>query len=278
MTRQFRSDDGLTLAYDDTGTGHPLLCLAGLTRNMEDFAPVAERFAGCARVIRLDSRGRGRSDHDPDWRNYTIVREGQDALALLDHLGIASASILGTSRGGLIAMWLAVAHPERVRGIILNDIGPVIEPDGLAAIMDYLGRRPAYATIAEAARALPAAMAPGFRNVPAETWRAHAERLWTETPEGLEIRYDAHLRDAVLEQSATGSLPDPWTLFDGLGDIPLGLVRGANSDLLSAATAAEMRRRRPDMLFAEIPDRGHVPFLDEPEAVRLIETYLERAA
>ena len=278
MTARFTAEGGLTLAYDDTGEGHPLLCLAGLTRSMDDFAPVVERFAGRARVIRLDSRGRGRSDHDPDWQNYNIIREGHDALALLDHLGIASASVLGTSRGGLIALSLGVGHRERLRGIILNDIGPVIEPRGLAMIMDYLGRRPAYATIEEAARALPEAMAPRFRNVPAETWRAHAERLWTQTPEGLEIRYDANLRKAVLEQSATGALPDLWTLFDGLGDMPLGLIRGANSDVLSAETAAEMRRRRPDMLFAEVPDRGHVPFLDEPEAVRLIETYLERAA
>lgn len=276
MIQHFDAPDGLRLAYADEGAGHPILCLAGLTRNMRDFEPVVERFAGRARIIRMDLRGRGASAFDPDHGNYNPVVEGRDALALLDHLGLARVTILGTSRGGLIALGLGNSHAHRLHGVILNDIGPVIDARGLAVIMGYLGSRPGYASYEDAADRLPGAMAPRFANVPRATWRAYAERLWREAPDGLDLRYDPHLRTAVIEQSATGALPDLWPLFDGLKAMPSALIRGANSDLLSPETAAEMRRRHPEMLYAEVPDRGHVPFLDEPEAVGLIETYLER--
>ncbi|SNS22375.1 alpha/beta fold hydrolase [Tropicimonas sediminicola] len=277
MTEYFQTDDGLRLAYDDQGSGHPLLCLAGLTRNMADFEPVVERFADRARIIRLDSRGRGLSDHDPDFTNYNLVREAQDAVALLDHLGLDKASILGTSRGGLIAMGLAVGHPDRLTGVVLNDIGPVIEPDGMSQIMGYLGFRPGFRDYDEAADKLPEIMATQFRNASRSQWRDFARRVWTEAPDGLDLRYDAALRQAVLEHSATGDMPDLWPLFDALQPLPTALIRGANSNLLSRETADEMVRRQPDMIFADVPDRGHVPFLDEPEAVSAIETYLERA-
>lgn len=276
MNDLFTSDDGLRLAFDDRGRGHPLLCLAGLTRNMADFASVAADFAGRARIIRLDSRGRGASDPDPDPGHYTIAREAQDALALLDHLGIERASILGTSRGGLIAMALAAMAPERLAGVILNDVGPVVERAGLAEITGYIGRRPTYADYAEAVERLPAVMAgSGFANVPPARWRAFAEALYVETPGGLDLRYDPALRIALQEQMSRGELPEIWPLFEALAPRPVALIRGAGSNLLSAATAAEMRRRMPGMLFAEVPDRGHVPFLDEPEAVALIGAWLD---
>lgn len=277
MTEVFHTDDGLRLAFDDQGSGHPLLCLAGLTRNMADFEPVVERFADRARIIRLDSRGRGLSERDPAYLNYNIMREGQDALALLDHLGLAKASILGTSRGGLIAMGLTVAHAHRLHGVIFNDIGPVVDESGLTAIMGYLGNRPGYRDHEEAADRLPEVMAPRFRNVSRAQWLDYARRLWRQAPDGLDLRYDPALRQSIVEQSATGSLPDLWPLLEAMRDLPTGLIRGANSDLLSRETADEMVRRLPGMIFADVPDRGHVPFLDEPEAISVIETYLERA-
>lgn len=278
MTQYFRTDDGLRLAYDDQGSGHPLLCLPGLSRNMADFLPVVARFADRARVIRLDNRGRGQSDRDENYRNYNILREGRDALALLDHLGLEKVSILGTSRGGLIAMGLALEHPHRLHGVVFNDVGPVVEPAGLADIMGYLGYRPGYASYDDAADRLPEVMAPRFRGVPRATWRAFAEALWIETPEGLDIRYDPALRRSILEAAADGTLPEIWPLFEALVPFPVGLIRGENSNILSAETAAEMCRRHPGILFGEVADRGHVPFLDEPEAVDVIERYLEAVA
>lgn len=276
MTQFFTTPDGLRLAYDEHGTGHPLLCLAGLSRNMADFNPVVTGFAARARIIRLDSRGRGQSDYDPDFNKYTVAQECQDVLALLDHLGLDTVSILGTSRGGLIAMTLATTAPDRLHGAVLNDIGPVVNTDGLTHILGYIGKTPGYADYDDAVAKLPAAMAPDFVNVSPETWRAFAEALWVETPDGLDIRYDANLLKAIEAQASDGTLPEIWPFFDALATKPTGLIRGGNSNLLSAETTAEMRRRQPEMIFAEVPDRGHVPFLDEPESRKAIADYLDR--
>lgn len=276
--RRFSTGDGLSLAYRDEGAGVPVLCLCGLTRNMDDFDFVARDFAGRARIIRLDTRGRGASDYAPDFHTYSIAREAQDAIDLLDHLGIDRTAILGTSRGALIAMALAASHRDRLAGVCINDIGPVIDPAGLSKIMGYLGVSPGHATLEDGARALAAEKAAQFPDVPLERWRAHAARIWLQTPTGLALRYDRRLRDAVIAQSATGGVPDLWPLFDLLSGLPLAVIRGANSDLLSADTLAAMRARRPDMIVAEVPDRGHVPFLDEPEAQAAIAAFLDRLA
>ncbi len=277
MTETFTTTDGLTLAYDDQGEGHPLLCLAGLTRNMDDFAPVVAAFASRARILRLDSRGRGLSQYDPDYNNYNIAQEAQDVIALLDHLGLESVSILGTSRGGLIAMALAASHPSRLHGAILNDIGPVVEAHGISDILRYIGLKPTFKSHDEAVRKLPAAMAPDFLDVPEASWRAFSEALWSVGPDGLDLRYDPALRDAVLAQSAEdGTLPEIWPLYEALATRPVALIRGENSNILSRATAEEMRRRQPALILAEVAGRGHVPFLDEPAAQAVIAEYLDR--
>ena len=276
--RRFTATDGLSLAYRDEGAGVPLLCLCGLTRNMADFDDVVRDFAGRARIIRLDTRGRGASDYDADFNNYSIAREAQDAVDLLDHLKIERAAILGTSRGGLIAMALAATHRDRLAGVCLNDIGPEIDPAGLGKILGYLGLPPGHRTLDEGAQALAAMFGAQFPGVTLDRWRVHAARIWLETPTGLALRYDRRLRDAVIAQSATGANFDLWPLFDLMAGLPLAVIRGANSDLLSAATLAGMQARRPDMIVAEVPDRGHVPFLDEPEAVAAIAAFLDRLA
>lgn len=272
---RFAARDGLMLHYEDEEDGLPLLCLAGLTRNSGDFEFLLPHLAGC-RVIRMDYRGRGQSDYADDFMRYSIPQEGEDAIALLDHLGIDRAAILGTSRGGLIAMTLALTHHERLAGVILNDIGPEIDGLGLGRIMDYLGRRPQFDTLDAAAQALKAAMEPGFPGVPLARWRRQADLMWYEDPEGgLGLRYDARLRDAVIAQSASGPSPDLWPLFEAIGPLPVTALRGANSDLLSAATLDEMARRLPHLRAVTIPDRAHVPFLDEPASLTAIQEFLE---
>ena len=269
--RRFDAPDGTDLAYRDEGEGRAVLCLPGLTRDSRDFDYLAPHLAG-VRLVRLDPRGRGASDRaDPS--TYTVPHEARDALALLDHLGIDRAAILGTSRGGLLAMTLAVAAPDRLAGACLVDIGPVIAPEGLDAIMGYLGRRPPHATIEEAVAARPAVMR-GFEGVPAARWRQEVEKFVVVTEDGLDIPYDPRLRDAVVEAGAQ-PVPDLWPLFEALPR-PLAALRGANSDLLSSETFAEMRRRRPDMIAAEVPGRGHVPFLDEPESLEVIRAWVSR--
>jgi len=268
---KFTAADGASIHYTDEGHGIPLLALAGLTRTGRDFDYVAPHLPPL-RLIRMDYRGRGRSD----WtgaETYTIVQEGADALALLDHLGIESAAILGTSRGGLIGMYLSAVAPERVRGLILNDVGPGIDPLGLSRIQDYIGQRPAARSHAAMAVALEHAM-DGFDAPPAR-WMQEAKIHYVQTDQGLDITYDPALRAAFLE-AMKGPVADAWPLFEACKGKPLALIRGANSDLLTQATADEMAARAPGMIYEEVPDRGHVPFLDEPESLRAIHKFLGR--
>ncbi|WP_050522847.1 alpha/beta fold hydrolase [Pseudorhodobacter wandonensis] len=271
MTQFFTTTDGTRIAYTDQGSGTPLLCLSGLTRTIQDFDYMLPHLPPC-RLIRMDYRGRGASQ----WTGaatYTVPQEAKDALELLDHLNIRQAALLGTSRGGLIAMVLAATAHDRLLGICFNDIGPEIHKPGLARIMDYVGRNPRVKTHAELAEALPANM-PGFANVPATRWLAEARLHYTETPQGLRITYDPALRESFLN-AFKGPEVDLWPLFDACAGLPLALIRGGNSDLLTQSCADEMCRRRPDMGFANVPDRAHIPFLDEPQAVAILKAYLD---
>lgn len=268
----FTAPDGARLYYSDEGTGKPVLALSGLTRNSTDFDYVALHLAG-VRLIRMDYRGRGKSE----WTGadtYTVPTEALDALALLDHLGLDRAAILGTSRGGLIAMTLAAGAKHRLTGVALVDIGPDIAPAGLSVITAFVGRNPGVKTLAEAT-AIRADLLDGFVGVPESRWAEEVRKHYIETPEGLKINYDPALRDALLKMADAPPV-DLWPFFDAMEGLPLALIRGANSDLLAPETADEMRRRRPDMIFAEVPDRGHVPFLDEPESLSALRQWIDR--
>lgn len=272
----FRTSDGLTLYYEVTGTGAPLLCLAGLTRNSRDFDPLRATLPD-AQIITLDYRGRGLSEFDAESHNYNVLREGRDALELITHLGLDRVTLLGTSRGGLIGMALAASHPERLSGVILNDVGPEVSPHGLARIMDYLGEPPRQRDLDSAARHMQQDNAQAFPGVPFPVWRQQAEAQYRETDEGLALRYDPRLRHAILEQVASEKAPDLWLFFEALKTLPVGLLHGVNSDILLPETVAEMRRRHPGLIVAEVPDRGHVPFLDEPQSLEVIRAILAEA-
>ncbi len=269
----FTSSDGLSLFYDDTGgTGPVVLCLSGLTRNASDFDYVRPHLAD-ARVIRMDYRGRGQSDWAEDFTTYSLPREAQDALELLDHLSLEQTAILGTSRGGLIALTLMEMAPDRVTGVCFNDVGPVIETEGLEVILVFIGRNPIWKTRAEAAEAL-ATRLPGFHNVPQTRWSEEADHHFVETDTGLAINYDPKLRNAVLaEFDPKAPAGDMWAQFDRLKGRPLAVLRGANSDILSRETYTEMQARAP-MLAAEVTDRAHVPFLDEPECLDVLHQWV----
>ena len=275
--RYFKTSDGLSLAFEDEGSGTPILCLPGLTRNLGDFDDLAAALGGRHRLIRLTFRGRGASDRDPNPMNYHPAIEARDVIELLNDLGLDRAVIVGTSRGGLVAMVIAAMAKDRLAGVLLNDIGPELAPEGLAAIMTYLGVAPNAKTLAEGAKALEARMGAAFPGLSPERWLELAGRWFDEGPDGLMLNYDPKLRDAVEAASAQPAA-DMWPLFDALADLPVAVVRGANSDLLSPATLAMMQARRPDLIVAEVPDRGHVPFLDEPEALAALEALLARVS
>lgn len=266
----FQTSDGLKLHFTDEGAGLPILCLSGLTRTTLDFDYVTPHLAG-NRLIKLDYRGRGQSDFDPEWVNYSLPVECRDVMELLAHLGLEKVAVLGTSRGGLNAMGLAMGARNQLLGVALNDIGPYIDPKGLDFIMGYLGRNPAAKTHGEAAMFMPNVFAE-FEGVPESRWMEEAVKHYTQTDSGLKITYDPNLRKAV-EAAGAQAAPDLWPFFDAMNGMPIACIRGANSNLLSDETLKEMQKRRPDMITAVVPGRGHIPFLDEPEAVTALQKW-----
>ena len=275
--KRFVAPDGIGLAWQEEGAGVPLLCLPGLTRDNADFDDLAAALGGRHRLIRLTFRGRGLSDRDSEFLNYNPGREAEDVVAFIDHLGLDRVVVVGTSRGGLVALVLAAIAKPRLAGVLFNDIGPEVAPGGLEVIMSYLGIPPKPQTFPEVAAALKARMGAAFPGLPDARWEVLARRWFREEPGGgIGLAYDPRLRDAVETLSAQPAA-DLWPLFDLLDGVPLAVVRGANSDLLAAETVARMRERRPDLIVAEVPDRGHVPFLDEPEALAALAALIERS-
>lgn len=266
-----RSEDGLRLHArlygEEDGAGLPLVCLPGLTRNASEFHLLASALlsAGAAgRIVAVDYRGRGLSDHDPDPSHYAIPVESADLLVVLAELGIAAAIFVGVSRGGMISMGLGAVRPDLVRGIVLNDIGPAVERAGLLRIKGYVGTFGAPRDLDEAAGRLRATFAGQFPNLAPAEWRDWAGTVWTEAESGLVLAYDPALARTLDAVDAESPIPDLWPFFDRLGDVPVMVVRGALTDLLSAGTVDEMARRHPGLVSIEVPDEGHTPFLHRP--------------
>ncbi|WP_375692035.1 alpha/beta fold hydrolase [Pseudooceanicola sp. LIPI14-2-Ac024] len=270
----FTAPDGIRLWYEEAGEGLPLLCLSGLTRNARDFDFVAPHLAG-VRMIRMDYRGRGKSDWSPP-ETYDVGVEMRDALALLDLLGIDKVAVLGTSRGGLIGMMMAATAKDRLMGLALNDVGAEVNGAGLQAIRDYIGRDPAQKSVEEAAAFRQQANATAFPGVPLDRWMADVRNTTRDTPEGLKINYDPALAAVVTAGPEVAETIALWPLFDAVAPLPCAVIHGVNSDLLTDATVSEMARRNPDLIVAEVPDRAHIPFLDEPEALAALTAWLEQ--
>ena len=275
-----RSPDGLRLharVYGELGRGRlPVLCLPGLARSAVDFDVLATSLAGAGRaVVCVDYRGRGLSDHDPDPANYTVPVETADLLALLSELAVTEAAVVGTSRGGLIAMGLAAHRPGLVRGLVLNDIGPVIELSGLMRIKSYVGKLAAPRDMDEGAAILRSVFAPQFPDLGEEAWLAWANATWEERDGALILGYDPALARTLDALDTETTLPDLWSLFEALAEIPVLAIRGAQSDLLSAETLAAMAARHPNLQAVTVPGQGHAPLLQSPDLLRRIGDFVE---
>lgn len=262
-----------------TERGPALLLMHGLTRNSADFEPLAARLAGRYRLIVPDQRGRGRSAYDPEPANYRPDVYAGDMFALLGSLGLGQATLIGTSMGGLIAMVMAALQPDTVRAAVFNDIGPVLDPAGLARIGSYVGGGAPLANLVEAAAACRAINAEAFPGFGEEEWRDFARRTCRMREDGqFEFAYDPAIA-AGFEGSSDTPQPDLWPLWDALSDKPVLVVRGALSDLLAPATVGAMEARHAGPFAAiEVPGRGHAPLLDEPEALAAIEAFLAEHA
>lgn len=276
------AQDGLRLHVREygerTAPALPVVCLPGLARTTADFdalaAAVAANPARPRRVLAIDYRGRGLSEHDPDPSHYSIPVELGDVVTVLTARAVASAVFVGTSRGGLIAMALAAARPTMIAGVVLNDIGPVIESDGLTRIKSYVGRLPPPRTFAEGAEALRRLFGAQFPKLDEADWVASARRTWHECEGHLVLAYDPRLADGLATLQPNRPLPTMWPQFDALANVPMMVIRGANSDILSAATLAAMRARRNKTTVLEIPDQGHAPLLAEPDTIASIAAFV----
>lgn len=283
--RFWRSPDGLKLHFRDypgrgadAGGRPPVICLPGLTRNSRDFAELAERLGGEWRVICPSFRGRGQSDYAQDSATYSPMTYVTDVGALLEQEGIDRFVGIGTSLGGLVTMLLGAARPGILAGAALNDIGPVVDPAGIERIRGYVGQGRSFATWMHAARALEEAQGSAFPDYAIEDWLAMAKRCMVLGQNGrISFDYDMSIAEPfAAEDNAVP--PDLWPAFEAISNVPLLLLRGELSDLLSDATVAEMKRRAPQMEAVTVSRVGHAPMLTEPEAVAAIDRLLARVA
>jgi pimeloyl-ACP methyl ester carboxylesterase len=277
--RFFTSQDGLRLYFRDYGGGGAggrdrpaVLCLPGLARNSKDFHHVAQRLAFERRVVCPDYRGRGRSDYDPNWRNYEARTYVGDLRHLLAALNLHRVVVIGTSLGGMLAMALAVAAPQALEGAVINDVGPEVDAAGLGRIVRYIrGCRPQPDWEA-AARYLRQSM-PNLSIETNEDWIKLARNTYRERDDGLlHPDWDANLAKPLLRKREPP--PDLWPLFRALRPVPTLALRGGASDVLSAETFARMKAEKPDLVQVTLAGVGHPPFLGEPEAVAAIDAFL----
>lgn len=259
--------DGLKLhvrIYGEANPGIPVVCLPGLTRNLLDFEDLARILAAAPyhrRVVAISSRGRGLSDRDAQPERYTIPVEAGDVISVLDQLEIDSAAFIGTSRGGLILHVLAMTHLERIERFVLNDIGPVLEVEGLRQIQGYLGSRPPPKSFGEAVDILRATHGAEFPALGSGDWESMAHALYRETYGRLVADFDPAIAERFCAADLSQPLPDLWAQFGLLVEKPVMVVRGEFSRLLSHETVAEMTRRHEQCVSIEAKGQGHAPLL-----------------
>ncbi|MCA8900563.1 MAG: alpha/beta hydrolase [Hyphomonas sp.] len=277
----YTSPDGLTLfarRYGPENAPLTALCMHGLTRNHKDFEPLIEALDGRYQFIAVDQRGRGQSDRDPVAERYTPQTYVGDMKALLDRLGLQKVVLIGTSMGGLMSMIMMRTMPARIRGVVLNDVGPVFEQEGLNRIASYVNTVAPIENWEKAAESVGKVQSYVFPKYTPEQWMAFARRTYRELEDGrVVLDYDpaitqtvGQVRPSLLTRFAM------WRLYGGMKKAPLLIVRGETSDILSDKTAQKMLKRHPDAQLVTVPEVGHAPILDEPEAVSAISDFLQR--
>lgn len=294
-SHHYTSFDGLSLHYREYGAGDDVvLCLPGLTRNCKDFEDIAEHLSDRWRVLTPDLRGRGESDRDPQWKQYLPPTYVRDAWTLLDTLGIQRVVILGTSLGGLMSMIMADQQPERLRGVIINDVGPEVNPDAIARIAAYVGATPPQPDWAAATRMAEANYALAYPDADEAFWQHQARVAWRERDDGMiEPDYDPAIGDAMRHalksirlltwlqrlgiKRLKGLNLDNWDNFRAM-TMPCLLLRGELSDVITPDTVRRMKSIKPDLELVPVPGRGHVPLLTEPEAQAAIDGFLGKLA
>ena len=277
----YQSQDGLNLYYREYGgteDASPLLCLSGLTRSSLDFHAFAERYSKTRKVYTLDYRGRGKSDYDLDYNNYNPQVYVSDILTFLTTKGIEKALFVGTSLGGLMTMAVAGIAKNFIAGAILNDVGPEVDKSGSSRILDYVGKDVRFATLEEAAQKQKETYAGAYPDNREEDWLAQAKTtfIFDEAAKNYRLNYDLNLAKALAEQLNSDEQIDLWPFFKALDDVPTLAIRGALSDVLSEDVFARMQRENPHMETLILKNRGHVPLLNEPELLTVLDNFIAR--
>ncbi|MFC0217726.1 alpha/beta fold hydrolase [Pseudochelatococcus lubricantis] len=276
--------DGLKLHVREYGprvTDTPaVVCLPGMARTAHDFHPLAELLANDPqqphRVICVDYRGRGLSDWDPDWTHYNPLIEIDDLQQVLAALGIPKAIFVGTSRGGLIVLGLVTVAPELIHAVVFNDIGPVVEPQGLVRIRGYLGKLPKPANFADAVAILKSYQDAQFPTLGQEDWEGLAHGTWHEIDGELKLAYDPALKNTLEGLDLTAAVPPLWPMFESLKDLPVLVMRGEKSDILRPETLAEMQARHDKLETVLVADQGHTPVMSHPDVSQPIVSFINR--
>jgi pimeloyl-ACP methyl ester carboxylesterase len=263
--------------YGSHSTATAVVCLPGLTRTTDDFEALAPTLAygnPPRRVVAIDSRGRGKSDPDSDPKHYNLSVELADVISVLTSCKILAAVFVGSSRGGILTMLLAAVHPEMIAGAVLHDIGPKIEAEGVARIKSYVGKMRQPRSLEEGADILRELFGAQFPKLSVEHWLGAARRTWKPRDGRLALAYDPALAETLADFDIEHPLPPMWDQFDALTRVPVLVIRGANSDILSEATVREMQVRHPNLETIEVPDQGHVPLLDDPDLIKRIAAFV----
>ncbi|MAZ89646.1 MAG: alpha/beta hydrolase [Cellvibrionaceae bacterium] len=273
----YQVSDGLQLYardYNQADSDQVLLCMHGLSRNSADFEPLCSLLSDHYRMIVVDQRGRGLSQWDENPERYQLPTYVADMWSLLDQLGLDKVTLIGTSMGGLMGMVMAAEKPDRIQGLVINDVGPEVAPQGLARIMSYVGKAKPIRNWGDAIEQTQAINQVCFPSFTQQQWQAMAERLYREDSEGVPVpSYDPKISQPIASDEAAAVPPDLWPLFEQLR-VPMLAIRGQLSDLLSAECFARMQEVQPATALAVVEGVGHAPVLDEPQAIAAIRGFL----
>ncbi len=275
----YASHDGLLLyardyaCQSDTPRG-TVLCMHGLTRNSGDFHGLAQHLAEHYRVISVDQRGRGLSDYDSEPANYNPQTYVQDMFTLLEVLSLEKVILVGTSMGGLMAFMMATLKPESVEAMVINDIGPEVDPAGLERIKGYVGKSKPVTTWEDAVAQCREINALAFPDFTDDQWQEFTHVIYRNVDGKPLLAYDPAIAQPIEVADESAVPPDLWPVFSAIAATPMLVIRGESSDILAPECVAEMKRRKADLQFTEVPNRGHAPTLDEAEARQAIDQFL----
>jgi pimeloyl-ACP methyl ester carboxylesterase len=261
--------------WGEPGNPRVLLCVHGLTRVGRDFDRLARALADRFRVVCPDVVGRGQSDWLADPAHYQLPQYVADMVTLVARLGVPQIDWLGTSMGGLIGMSLAGQPGAPIRRLILNDVGPTLDPAALARIGEYVGR-PVRCARFEALVDYVATISAGFGLTRREDWVEATEHVVRRDGDGWILHYDPRIGAAfraITPEIAAAGEAALWALYERIAG-PVLLLRGEHSDLLSPATAEAMTRRGPRAQRIDIAGVGHAPMFFDAHQIALVRDFL----